>query len=498
MDAYKTLEEKASRIGEIEARLHEINSDYAGEQLPQSVDEEWNALLEEKAKLERDVKAAEERRKTLENFSVAPANRDLAPVGGERSDDGYQRGSRRSGRSWDGDVYDLSNVRMSILNPEGHTSELRDRARFAIEAARFPHPEADREQVQGHVERMLFEADTDALLARHILLTGSPMYMRAFGKALQGAPMTREEQSAMSLAAASVRAMSISGSAGAAGGFAVPYTLDPTVILTSDGVVNPIRAISDVEQIVGNEWRGVTSAGVTASYAAEAAEVDDDSPTLAQPTINVERADAFVPFSIELGQDWSGLQSTLARLIQAAKDDLEAVKFLTGAGHGSNEPQGVLTGLSTTQRVLTESGNAFADDDVYNLDAAMPPRFTTRSSILGAKGTFHLVRQFDANGGAALWERIGAGMPPELLGHPARELSSMSSTVAEGEKILLQGDFGQGYKIIERVGMTVEIVQHLFGDDRRPTGQRGLLALWRNSAEVIVPNAFRYLEVLGT
>jgi predicted phage gp36 major capsid-like protein len=50
------------------------------------------------------------------------------------------------------------------------------------------------------------------------------------------------------------------------------------------------------------------------------------------------------------------------------------------------------------------------------------------------------------------------------------------------------------FKIIDRVGMTVELVPQLFGaTSGRPTGQRGLYAYWRNGSKVIDPVGFRAL-----
>jgi HK97 family phage major capsid protein len=95
----------------------------------------------------------------------------------------------------------------------------------------------------------------------------------------------------------------------------------------------------------------VSSAGVTAEFAAELTETTDNSPTLAQPTVSTEKAQAWVPFSIEIGQDWASLQTELARLFADAKATLEADKFLNGSG--TNEPKGVYAGLTTTQRVQT-------------------------------------------------------------------------------------------------------------------------------------------------
>jgi HK97 family phage major capsid protein len=82
------------------------------------------------------------------------------------------------------------------------------------------------------------------------------------------------------------------------------------------------------------------------------------------------------------------------------------------------------------------------------------------------------------------------------FGKPAFELSSMVSTTTTGSKIMLAGDFKQ-FVIGDRLGFTLELVPHLFGPTSRfPTGQRGLLAIWRTGSAVVVPNGLRYLEVL--
>jgi predicted phage gp36 major capsid-like protein len=56
--------------------------------------------------------------------------------------------------------------------------------------------------------------------------------------------------------------------------------IDPTVLISSAGSINPIRAISGVVQTISDTWNGVTSAGVVAEWLAEGAEAADASPTL--------------------------------------------------------------------------------------------------------------------------------------------------------------------------------------------------------------------------
>ena len=72
----------------------------------------------------------------------------------------------------------------------------------------------------------------------------------------------------------------------------------------------------------------------------------------------------------------------------------------------------------------------------------------------------------------------------------------MSSTSATGQKWMLYGDFHSAFFVADRLGMSVEIVQNLFGASRRPTGERGLMAYWRTGSKVVNPAALRYGEVL--
>ena len=57
------------------------------------------------------------------------------------------------------------------------------------------------------------------------------------------------------------------------------------------------------------------------------------------------------------------------------------------------------------------------------------------------------------------------------------------------------GDFSH-HLMLDRIGMSVELVPHLFGSSNRyPTGQRGLYAFWRSSSKVLAWQAFRTLKL---
>jgi HK97 family phage major capsid protein len=474
LDTYRSVEELANFDKELSGRMSEIHSEFGGLPLPDERRAEFAALQE----LRDGAKGTQARIKELNARESYIRSMGESANRTERVDDSFFRGAPRASVR-EQDIYDLSTIRSSLANPEGVNQELRDRAMKAIDIARFPVG-TNRSAAQEHMTNLLDSVEEPSYLARRILTTGSPTYARAFGKAVMGAYLSGEEQRALSLT-------------GAAGGFAVPITIDPTVIPISNSSVNPLREISTIVQITGDEWRGVTSGAVTVAYAAEATETTDNAPTIAQPTISTEKAQAFIPFSIEIGQDWSGMQASMARLLQEGKDDLEADKFFTGSG--TNEPFGVITGATTT--VTATTGQTFDAEDLYRLEAALPPRYRARARFTANRAIYNAIRQFVLTGQSNPWKDLEQatstdGRVGNLLGYPAHEASGMTGTTATGVKFLVLGDFSR-YVIVDRVGLDVEVIQHLVGTNHRPTGQRGLYAYFRNGAKVVDVNAFRVL-----
>lgn len=343
-----------------------------------------------------------------------------------------------------------------------------------------------------------------AAVARHIIATGRVHYRSAFTKVMDALArglmvpngLTSEEADALD----QVRAASLTD---AAGGYAVPVTLDPTLILTGahDGGLSQWRQLATVKQTTTDTWSGVTSAGVTAHWYGEAQEVSDDSPTLTSPTITPKKASAFIPFSVEIQGDWAGMENDFRMMFAVARDDLEATAF-SSATAISNGPDGLIYGLDgTSAEISPTTPETFALADVYKLVSAVPARFRSRSAFLGDYATYGTIRQFDTAGGGALWTQLAADQPAVLLGRPAYEEPNLRSTadingaVVADNFILVFGDFSRFY-IVDRVGMSVELIPHLFHTaNNRPSLQRGLVAWWRTGSKVIDTGAFAVLNV---
>jgi HK97 family phage major capsid protein len=371
--------------------------------------------------------------------------------------------------------------------------DMRGRAFDAVEAAtksgaRYRMSDAAAEKVTRLIENDENQGD-DGGISRHILLTGSDDYHRAFKKIIKNKgevnALEPDEQASMRAA------LSLTG---ANGGYLIPVTLDPTIILTNSGSANPYRRISQIKTIATNFWEGVTSAGVNAAWLAEAGVVGDNTPTVAQPVITPQKAAAWVFGSYEVLSD-SDFATQFPALLTDAKDRLEEAAFTSGAGTGG-VPKGIVTAATTA--VTTAAVATYAIADIYALQAAIPPRFRLAGESLAVVmnvGIINKTRQFDTAGGSSYWTNLGQGQPESVIGLPIQESTTMVATTTTGSKIAVAGDFNQ-YAIVDRIGMTVAY-EPMVKDSAtaRPTGQAGWFAYWRVGADALVPGAFRVLTV---
>jgi HK97 family phage major capsid protein len=376
------------------------------------------------------------------------------------------------------------------LLPTASRSDLRARALTAVESAPGDVPDA----VSQHVARVLEnDTDPDSRMARYVIESSQPAYLRAFSAWMRDPQRGHlewgpQERDAFARVQSMSRAMSLGTTT--AGGFLVPYALDPQILISSAGSIDPMRALARVETTAANDQRFVTSAGVTASWDAEAAEVSDDSPTLAQPAISAFKGAAFVPVSMELFED-STIGAQVGALFTDAKMQLEATAFTTGTGTG--QPKGVITAVAAVGgSVVTSAGTALAVADITANQAALPARWRGNAKWMANLTIINQGRVLPlyTNGPAAVSD---ASNPPKMLGWEVYENSSMDGTIAGGttnDYCLLSGDFKQ-YIVVDRIGTSVEFVPHLFGASGRPTGSRGFYMHWRTGGDAVITDAFR-------
>lgn len=477
-------------IKELETRWRSLFAELEGLTTPPDdfdKPEEWQMPDEARARfdeIETELKTVEgqiethQRRKTVISRSNA-----IEP--------GDNQGTTTGGPSFSinrkGDPYDTATIALDADLPS-----LRGRVATGLDRDDVT-PDAVKEQAM----RTLSKVSGDKMaVAKRYLATGSTTYRNAFAKVMQGAANQWTDNERMMVA----RAQSLTD---AAGGFAVPFTLDPTIIGIDGLSFNPIRNIARVVQTTTDSWNGVTGTAVSFSWDAEGAEVSDDAITLAQPSIPTYKLAGFVPFSIEVGADWADIDSDLRMAMMEGRDNAEALAHAKGTG--SAQPTGIEVELDgTASEIAPATAETFAAADVYNLMRVLPPRHRQAGPTWAMNiGTANAIRQFDTGGGGNFWTSLAPGAPETLLGYPWVEVSNfddspdIDAAASEDNFILFIGNWSR-YVIVDRVGMNVELVPHLFGANNRPTGQRGLYAYMRSGAESVDDNAFRVLSIPTT
>lgn len=486
-----THTQSVHRLKDIQDELERLSSKADDKGLTPEDEEYWADLVRESGEVDEHRKSLE-RKAEMERVRVRAA-------AGPRNDLRVERGSDNG--ELDRDILDPDSVEdkrfknpwdLSELRTFNRTSselgaELRARACSAVE--QMPGMNQSRREA---ATKIVEEFDNErGDISRMALYTSSPAYLRAFAKAARGqmSTFTVEEQEAVT------RAMSLTDSAG---GYLVPFQLDPTVIITSAGSRNDIRTAARQVVASGDVWNGVSSAAVSWSWDAEAAEVSDDATTFAQPAISIHKAAGFVPISLEAMADEQNVAQEVGRLLVFGKETLEATAFATGTGSG--QPFGIVTALAgTASEVNAAADDTFAIGDVYTIQGGLPARHRGNAKWLANNSIYNLIRRFDTSGGAGLWTTLGNDRPQQLLGRDALEAEAMDGTVttsgAVSNFILIFGDF-ENYVIADRIGVTVEFIPHLFHtSNNRPSGQRGWYAYFRTGADSVNDDAFRLLDV---
>jgi len=465
---------------EIETWMRDQHAEFQNDPYPDEVQDRWDRLTEELRGHQIVMLELEERDAKLRGLAEHPQHHEAG------SDPGYVRAERVADPAIPAATRAAMNAGLRTVERHYNHGPLEDRAAGKLET--------------------LVRSDRSGLAARYLHAVGRDEYNSAFGKLLMNPTsghwtLTREESMAIQAVQAieAERVVQAHGT-GAQGAFALPFTLDPSILLTSGGSVNPIRDLADVELIATDTWKGVTADTPTAGgYAAELTEASDASPVLVQPTIQSQKGQLFIPFSIEAGQDWVTLQEEMRKLLDDERNVKDATAFLTGTG--TNEPGGVLNiggtgGLTTTQRIQTATLNTTVLADLYTFEQAIPARFYGDAVWVFNRVVGDVFYRFVAAGSTTEPQIFPQGRAGPLLGKETREWSTMATaTTTTTTKIALLGDW-KSYKIVDRIGASMELVPHLFGaTNRYPIGARGFYYYWRTGAGVVKPNGLRYLEV---
>lgn len=399
-------------------------------------------------------------------------------------------------------VQAMTNIRHGLDGAPGGdvrrltNTEARDRALRALEDR--VATEGLRDDQKAQISKLV---RTDPAIARRILITENDAYRSAWMQLVtEPHPMLSDEERNAVRAFNELRAMGEVTTT--TGGFGVPVFIDPSIIMTAQGSGNPFLTLARQVTVNTNRWKGVSSAGVSWAFQTEAATATDNSPTLAQPTVDVHMARGTIPYSIEVGMDYPQFASEMSTLLAEGYDELLVDKFTRGSGTG--EPRGILTALSANAavRVKVAVGGSITAPDPYAVWKALPQRFRRNAAWLMNVGVNNAIRQLGtANVYHASTITLPEGWADSLFQSGVFESPYMPdttswTTTAEGQAIV--GDWSN-FVVARNGGMDVELIPNLVQQvtagtgPALPTGQRAWFAHARIGSNSVNDLAFRLL-----
>jgi HK97 family phage major capsid protein len=340
--------------------------------------------------------------------------------------------------------------------------------------------------------------DEAAEAAQLVLALSNPHYLEAFRSAMRwpmefqsggvGFEMLSDEQRQAwkDVRTNELVRASFAESSGATGAFALPLQLDDSIILINSGVAAPHRKLARTVIGTSNTFNAVTSQGVTASWAAEAAPVSDGTPAIAQLVITPQKEAAWITGSLEVIGD-TNLDQQIPMLIADARARLEGTAFATGSGSG--QPWGLVT-----RGASDASTGALAASQIYGLMGSMPPRFRIYDSAkpvwLANIAIINAARQIPAFTGAnfSIVSDSAADGIPEMLGIDFMESSAMSALNTVGAKNLILADLSQ-YVVVDRLPTVMIFEPLIFNATPLPTGQQGWFYYARVGADITTAGA---------
>lgn len=198
----------------------------------------------------------------------------------------------------------------------------------------------------------------------------------------------------------------------------------------------------------------------------------------------------------ELADTDTALESILVDSFGRAMAEAEDTAFVIGTGHDNEMPEGILDG-TTVDRVNAGQIKAVKFDDILEIEYELPAQYRRSAVFLTNSKTEKYLRTIKtgiSGDNRYLWEpSLQAGKPNRLFGYPiyTQDDIPLVPTGGGASDVLIFGDFKAGYRILDRMGMTVQRLTELYAEQDLV----GIKVKKRVGGGVIREDAFRVLRV---
>lgn len=187
------------------------------------------------------------------------------------------------------------------------------------------------------------------------------------------------------------------------------------------------------------------------------------------------------------------LESIVTDSFSRAIAEAEDTAFVIGTGHANKQPEGILNG-SVVARVDAGQAGAITADDILKLIYEVPAQYRRNGVLIVNSKTELAMRLLKDSNGQYLWQpSLQQGRPATFAGYPVYNQEDIPQIPAAGTAadVAIFGDIRSGYRIIDRLGMTVQRLVELYAE----SGLVGFKVHYRVGGGVIRPDALRILRV---
>jgi HK97 family phage major capsid protein len=174
----------------------------------------------------------------------------------------------------------------------------------------------------------------------------------------------------------------------------------------------------------------------------------------------------------ELADSDVNLEVILAEEFARALGETEEAAFVVGLGHTTyNQPEGITKNATLIANTITGATiNVVVVDDFLNMMYGCPTQFRRNGVFIMNSATELAIRKLRAGGstttdGPYLWQpSVQMGLPSTFLGRPTYTQDDMKTLTDVAQVISIFGDIKAGYRIIDRVGMTLQRLTELYAE----------------------------------
>ncbi|MFG2683156.1 phage major capsid protein [Streptomyces sp. NPDC048392] len=191
----------------------------------------------------------------------------------------------------------------------------------------------------------------------------------------------------------------------------------------------------------------------------------------------------------ELDDSDTNLEAFVRDSFTRAVGEAEDTGFTIGAGHAAHQPVGFMTAGGGVPTLAAAAAAAIALDDMKKLIYGVPKQYRRNGRFAMASTTELAITLLkDANDQYYWQPSVQAGRPNTFMGYALENQEDMASVAASARSVAF-GDFAAGYRIYDRAGMTVKVLDQLYAED----GMIGWKIRKRVGGDVVRPEALRIL-----